>query len=81
MYQYPFSVFPAIETGDIRIRQKLFKACNKELREIYGEWFFSGDSLYGTKEYENSSIVKVSLYLKGKTEYTLKFQKLTKKKK
>ena len=80
MYQYPFSVVPAIEAGDIRIRQKLFKACSKDLREIYGECFFSGDSLYGTKEYENSSIVKASLYLKGKTEYTLTFQKLAKKK-
>ena len=79
MYQYPFSVVPAIETGDIRIRQKLFKACSKELRKIYGECFLSGDSLFGTKEYENSYIVKASLYLKGKTEYTLTFQKLAKK--
>ena len=80
MYQYPFSVEPAIEPGDIRIRQKLYKGCCKDLRKAYGECFISGDSLYGTKEYQNEYTVKTELYLKGKTEYTLKFQKLAKKK-
>ena len=33
LYQYPFSVFPDVGEGDFRIRNKLFKACSKELRE------------------------------------------------
>ena len=50
MYQYPFSVSPEIQSGDTRIRQKLYKACFKELKSIYGECFISGDSLYGKKK-------------------------------
>ncbi|MCF0127838.1 MAG: hypothetical protein HUJ70_04675, partial [Pseudobutyrivibrio sp.] len=30
--QYPYSITPEIEAGDIRIRDKLFKACSKELK-------------------------------------------------
>ena len=37
--QYPYSVTPEIEAGDFRIRNKLFKACYKELKETYGECF------------------------------------------
>ena len=77
LLQYPFAVLPEIISGDIIIRQKLFRGCSKDLREKYGECFISGDSLYGTKKYENAYSTK---YKCGKNEYTLKFQKFTNEK-
>ena len=75
LYQYPFSVSPQITEGDIRMRDKLFKACSKKLKQIYGDCFISGDSLYSMKKITEAKVVKCSLYLKGKTEYTLEFNK------
>ena len=81
LYQYPYSVTPEIESGDFRIRNKLFKYCGmgegkdrKKPKDIYGECFISGDSLYGMEEVKESKTFKCSLYLDGKTEYTITFQ-------
>ena len=75
LYQYPFKVSPAIDAGDIRIREKLFIAASKKLRSFYGDCFISGDSLYSKEKKEEVFTVTCSLYLKGKTEYTLEFNK------
>ena len=75
LYQYPYAVAPQITEGDIRIREKLFKACGKKLKSIYGDCFISGDSLYAMTKVNEAKTVKCSLYLKGKTEYTLDFNK------
>ena len=75
LYQYPFSVSPQITEGDIRMREKLFKACNKKLKPIYGDCFISGDSLYTMKKVSEAQIVKCAIHLKGRTEYTLEFNK------
>ena len=80
LYQYPYKVEEGIESGDTRIRDKLFKGCSRELKEIYGECFISGDSLYARNKVEEIRIVKTTLYLKGKIEYTLTFQKYAKEK-
>ena len=81
LYQYPYSVSPEIETGDFRIRNKLFKYCGMKEKDkrikpkdIYGECFISGDSLYGMKEVKESKTFKCKLYLDGETEYTITFQ-------
>ena len=76
LYQYPFTVIPQIDAGDIIMREKLFKACNKKLRTIYGDCFISGDSLYCMKKVEDVHTVTCFLYLKGKTEYKLEFNKM-----
>ena len=76
LYQYPFTVIPQIDAGDIRMREKLFKACNKKLKQIYGDCFISGDSLYCMKEEKEVHTVNCFLYLKGKTEYKLEFNKM-----
>lgn len=76
LYQYPFSVFPDIGEGDFRIRNMLFKSCGKKLKEIYGECFISGDSLYGMKKIEQKEIIKCKLILKNNpTEYHLEILK------
>ena len=73
--QYPYSVTPQIETGDFRIRDKIFKVCHKLLKEIYGECFISGDSIYGLNKVDESQIFKAKIYLKKATEYTLNIKK------
>ena len=84
LYQYPFSVFPDVGEGDFRIRNKLFKACSKELRETYGECFISGDSLYGMNKIDEKKIINSKLILKNvgneKTKYFLEIQKYAKQK-
>ena len=80
LYQYPYKVAEGVESGDTRIRDKLFKACSRQLKEIYGECFISGDILYGINKVELPQDVKCCLFLKGKNEYTLEFQKYAKEK-
>ena len=84
LYQYPFSVFPDVGEGDFRIRNKLFKACSKELRETYGECFISGDSLYGMNKIDEKKIINSKLILKNvgneKTKYFLEIQKYARQK-
>ena len=75
LYQYPYTVTPQITEGDIRMREKLFKASGKKLKSIYGDCFISGDSLYAMKKVTEAQSVKCAIYLKGKTEYTLDFNK------
>ena len=75
LYQYPYKVTPTLTEGDIRIREKLFKVSNRKLKQIFGECFISGDSLYSMKKVEELHTIKSSLYLKGKTDYTIEFNK------
>ena len=68
VYQYPFSVSPNIAPGDSRIRSILFKSCNKELKNTYGECLISGDSLYSLKKVDEIKLFKGNTYLKGQRE-------------
>ena len=72
LYQYPFSITPRVDSGDIKVRQKLFKACSRKLKEAYGECFISGDSLFGIKKNEQVNSITLNF---GKNDYTLDFQK------
>lgn len=77
VYQYPYSVSPNIAPGDSRIRNILFKSCNKELKIAYGECLISGDSLYSFKKINESKEIICHIYLKGQEyEYILTFEKV-----
>ena len=80
LFQYPYSVTPEIESGDIRIREKIFKNCNKRVKKIYGGFCISGDSLYGMNKIKEANELKTKIYLKGLTEYTINIQKFAKEK-
>ena len=75
LYQYPYKFAEGIESGDTRIRYKLFKACSRQLKKIYGVCFIIGDVLYAIKKVELPQDIKCSLYLKRKNDYNLKIQK------
>ena len=57
------------------MRTKLFKAGCRKTKEIYGEFFISGNSLYSMKEIDEKKSITCWLYLKGKTDYLIKFDK------
>ena len=76
IYQYPFTLVPEAESGDIIIIKKIFKSCQKELKSIFGEYFIMGNSLYGFNEVEAIKTVKTILRgKKGRIEFKLEFQK------
>ena len=82
VYQYPFSVSPNIAPGDSRIRSILFKSCNKELKNTYGECLISGDSLYSLKKVDEIKLFKGNTYLKGqRDEYIITFEKVVNERK
>ena len=73
LYQYPYKVDPPIGDTDVLIRDKLFKRSSKQLRNIFGECFISGDSLYSLKQIKEIKVVKTALYLNGRREYHIEF--------
>ena len=78
LYQYPYKVEPEVEAGDLVIRSLIFKKASRQLKSLYGECFFSGDSLYAIKEVIEIKSVKSKLYnkTKGVTEYVIELQKV-----
>ena len=62
LYQYPYKILPQIEPGDLRMRKKLFKSINKKMKEIYGEYFFSGDCIYSLNNVNEEKILKSKLF-------------------
>ena len=79
LYQYPYIVKPPIGSTDTLIREKLFKYSSRHLKNIFGECFISGDSLYSMKEIKEKIIVKSTLHLKGRNEYEIEFDDFGKK--
>lgn len=78
--QYPYSISPEVEAGDLRVRDRLFKYTSKRLKEVYGECFISGDSLYGMKKVEEMKTFTTKIYVNGLTEYTITLQKCSNEK-
>ena len=76
IYQYPYKVSPEIDAGDSKIRQLIFKGCNRQLKSIYGECLISGDSLYGLNKVNESKAVKSIVDVKGNSStYILELNK------
>ena len=75
LYQYPYTVNPPIGASDIFIRDKLFKNSSKKLKDIFGDCFISGDTLYSMKEIKENQIVKCFLFskTKGRNMYLIEF--------
>ena len=80
LYQYTYTVTPPIGPTDTLIRNKIFKYSTKQLRNIFGDFFISGDNLYSMKEINKNNIITCHLYLKGRKEYKIEFNKFKNKK-
>ena len=77
LFQYPFTVSTPIESGDIRIRNRLFKSCFKKLNTIFGVCFISGDCLYSMRNIDEPKSFNCSLYSKTRKEYLIKVNRWT----
>ena len=75
LYQYPYTVKPEIEDGDMRIREKLFKTMFRKIRSDYGHCFISGNLLYSMNKVEIPKTYNCFLHNKGKTEYFMEISK------
>mgnify|MGYP002626539984 CR=1 FL=1 len=76
LYQYPYEVKPKIEEGNNYIRQKIFRNRYKEIKEKYGVFFISGDSLYSLNKVDELPKFKSTLRLKKeKIDYTIELCK------
>ena len=75
IYKYPFEVKPEIGEGNNTIIEKLFKPSYGEIKSKYGYFFISGCSLYSLKKFDEIFETKVTLTLKGKTEYIIQINK------
>ena len=76
IYQYPFTLIPEVEPGDISTIKKVFNSCLRELKSIFGECFIMGNSLYGFNRVEEIKTVKtVFIGKKGRIEFKLEFAK------
>ena len=75
LYQYPYTVKPEIEDGDMRIREKLFKTMFRKIRSDYGHCFISGNLLYSMEKVEIPKTYNCFLHNKGKTEYFMEISK------
>ena len=66
LYQYPYTVKPEIEDGDMRIREKLFKTMFRKIRSDYGHCFISGNLLYSMKKLKYQKLIIVFCTIKEK---------------
>ena len=62
---------PPIGNNDMRMRNLLFKACFKQLKNIFGDSFISGDCLYTMKKINELKFLKCAIYSKGKVVYNI----------
>ena len=75
LYQYPFSTDPEIGEGDYKIRNKIQRKCYLKLKNIYGECFFYGNSLYGMKEVKEIKAINCKIFFGGMIDYTINIEK------
>ena len=81
LFQYPYEIKPEIDAADLVIRSRIFRhakiGTGKDTirpKDIYGECFISGDSLYGMNEVKDAKTFTSKLYRDGPTEYTIEIQ-------
>ena len=70
IYEYPFHIFPEVHEENIIL--KIFRDVSKDIFKSYGYYYRSGPTFFAVKEVSDSKEFKVSIYNKGKIEYTLK---------
>ena len=66
LYQYPYKVNPEIEEGNLIVRKKIFNAIRGKIRDTYGEFFISGDSLYSKEKVDELHTFQSFIFYEGK---------------
>ena len=77
IYKYPFAISPPIDEGMDKLKQNIFYRCSRDIKQKYGLFFISGDSIYSTQKIEEISNFKIIIFSKGRIEYRLEIQRYT----
>ena len=67
--EYPFKIEPEVHEENIIL--KILRQASKELFQIYGYYYRSGDSFFATKKIEEDKQFHIEIIKGGKIEYTL----------
>ena len=65
IYQYPFTINPPLELLKANLKDVILNKSYKEIKEIYGTFIISGDSIYSIVKRELPSSCKSAFYTKG----------------
>ena len=77
LYKYPFEITPNVDKSMTKMKQTVLNKFKQNIKQVYGMFCFSGDSLYSMNKIENISIFKTTIYSKGRYDYTIQIQKFT----
>ena len=75
LYKYPLTITPKVEEGMDKLKQSILLRCNKDIKQKYGWFFVSGDSIYSMKKVEGISNLKSVYFSKGRIDYSIEIQK------
>ena len=76
LYKYPFIITPEIDKNATKLLESIFNKgkISKEIKEIYGLYTISGNSLYSMRKISEKKVFKTTIYSKGKFEYNIEIQ-------
>ena len=77
LFKYHFSITPPVESNAFKLKEKIIKVASKNLRDTYGIFTISGDSLYSMNKIDQPNTFNAMVYFKGKFEYTIGVNKFS----
>ena len=75
LYKYPFSITPEIDISMTKMKQNILNKCIINIKQIYGLFVISGDSIFSMQKIETINNFKSVIYSKGRYEYLIQIQK------
>ena len=77
IYQYPFQINPEIAVENRKIRRTIFRRAYQDIKNTFGNFYQSGDSIYALSKVDYSKKIKISLIdreTNNKIEYEITFE-------
>ena len=77
IYQYPFQINPEIAVENRKIRRTIFRRAYQDIKDVFGNFYQSGDSIYALSKVDYSKKIKISLIdreTNNKIEYEITFE-------
>ena len=77
LYKYPFSINPSVNNAMTKMKQLIINKSLSNIREKYGVFCISGDSIYSMNKIDTISNFTSTIYSKGRHDYTIQIQKFS----
>ena len=77
IYQYPFQINPEIAVENRKIRRTIFRRAYQDIKNTFGNFYQSGDSIYALSKVDYSKKIKISVIdreTNNKIEYEIAFE-------